>query len=579
MSLSRDNFDTESESVLAEFVCAICLNVPLPNEASISTKACQHVFCGNCLAEWKQKSERCPTCNRTTDSTGTRSNLFLKDHCPLGFRVLGRLKVRCSLKSCPWKGDLSDLDAHLTNSDNHNKDISTTASLKDVGNERFAAGHYEEALKMYDKALSTASDDDPIRIVLQANRAAAFLKLGKPTKAAEACEKAVKLGSRDVKVFVRWSQALTQVGKFDVAVKVLSEEVAPKELVPSLLGHYRRAKALLTGWEDSGKAIEQSDHEHAKVCLSSLLQDPNANRYSRVISRAALIEAHIGNIDVALRLSLEAARSSPEDEQAWIARAHALVSNGQFDEARLSAKQALRLNPDDESAKSANRFVKFVETAVTGARQAADRHDWENARALLLDLVTGTTLPKVSPLRVQLLAERAHVSFCAGLFEEALRDANQAIYHQDDCQRAWLTKFYCLRELGRHEEAVREARELLNRWGAGDSVIRNVAEKAEFELRKSKRPDFYALLGVPSLASEMEIKQAYKQKALICHPDKLSPSATAEERKQYEEQFKLLGSALDVLGNQEKRELYDRGYDVQGIQEELERRRRRSHHS
>jgi tetratricopeptide (TPR) repeat protein len=413
--------------------------------------------------------------------------------------------------------------------------------------------------------------------VLFANRAAALLKLNRPAKASESCEKAVLHGSRDPKVYIRWSQSLMQIGRFEQAAKVL-ETPPTKELVSVLFPYYRKASQLHQAWEVSGKEIEKGEYDQAKVLLTQLLQDPSCRKYSRVISRAALAEAHIGNVDLALRLSLEAARTSPEDEQAWIARAHALVSNGQFDEARQSAKQALRLNPDDEFAKSCNRYCKFVETQVQTARNASDKHDWETARKLFLELVMGAVLPKKSPLRVQLLAERAHASYCAGLYQEALTDANQAIYQQDDCQRAWLTRFYCLRELGKHEEAVKDARELLQRWGANDIHIRSAAENAEFELRKSKRPDLYGVLGVSSLASELEIKQAYKQKALVFHPDKMAPTSSEAERKRCEETFKLMGIALEVLGNHEKRELYDKGFDMQGIQEELERRRRRSHH-
>jgi len=584
MSIVRESFENEgTESALPEFTCAICLNVPLPNEASVSNRTCQHVFCASCLKEWFKKNERCPTCNRAAESSSFQGvPLLLKETSPLAFRILGRLKVKCTLKDCTWKGDLSEFDSHLTNSDNH-RDKTTVISLKDMGNERFAAGRYEEALRLYEKALSNLAHESPrsetasALPVLLSNKAAALLKLNRPAQAADACERAIAAGSTDPKVFVRWSHALTQIGRFEQAYKVLKPENNP-QLVSNLSINHAKALQHYRAWEESAKALEKGDYEQAKVLVAELLHDPNCTKFARVVSRAALIEAHIGNVDLALRLSLEAARTSPEDEQAWIARANALVSNGQFDEARQSAKQALRLNPDDEAAKACNRYCKFVERSVQAARQAAEKHDWETARSAFLELVTGTVLPKKSPLRVQLLAERAHASYCAGLFHEALKDASQAIYQQDDCQRAWLTRFYCLRELGRHEEAVKDARELLQRWGANDIQIRNAAEKAEFELRKSKRPDLYGVLSVSQLASEMEIKQAYKQKALVFHPDKLGPSCTEEERKRCEETFKLMGIALDVLGNQEKRELWDKGFDLQGVQEELERRRRRSHH-
>lgn len=41
-------------------------------------------------------------------------------------------------------------------------------------------------------------------------------------------------------------------------------------------------------------------------------------------------------------------------------------------------------------------------------------------------------------------------------------------------------------------------------------------------LKKSKRKDYYKILGVNKSASEEEIKKAYKKRALVHHPGKLS---------------------------------------------------------
>lgn len=63
--------------------------------------------------------------------------------------------------------------------------------------------------------------------------------------------------------------------------------------------------------------------------------------------------------------------------------------------------------------------------------------------------------------------------------------------------------------------------------------------------------DYYRIIGLTHEASLEEIKKAYRALAMMYHPDRNGNHPECEER------FKELNEAYRVLGNPEKRRLYD----------------------
>jgi DnaJ family protein A protein 2 len=69
--------------------------------------------------------------------------------------------------------------------------------------------------------------------------------------------------------------------------------------------------------------------------------------------------------------------------------------------------------------------------------------------------------------------------------------------------------------------------------------------------------DPYEVLGVPKDATQATIKKAYLKLAKMYHPDKNPDGAHAEK-------FKEISAAYDILGNEEKKKLYDQ-YGEEGL--------------
>ncbi len=64
--------------------------------------------------------------------------------------------------------------------------------------------------------------------------------------------------------------------------------------------------------------------------------------------------------------------------------------------------------------------------------------------------------------------------------------------------------------------------------------------------------DYYEVLGVARNATQEEIKRAYRKRALQFHPDRNLGDPEAEKK------FKEISEAYDVLGDEKKRQMYDR---------------------
>ena len=65
--------------------------------------------------------------------------------------------------------------------------------------------------------------------------------------------------------------------------------------------------------------------------------------------------------------------------------------------------------------------------------------------------------------------------------------------------------------------------------------------------------NYYTILGVTKYSSLYDIKKAYRKLALQYHPDKVKLSL----KKEYEEKFKQISEAYQVLSNPESRKQYD----------------------
>jgi len=146
---------------------------------------------------------------------------------------------------------------------------------------------------------------------------------------------------------------------------------------------------------------------------------------------------------------------------------------------------------------------------------------------------------------------------------EAVKDCSKAIEIDPNYLKAFTRRANCYLALEQYEEAVRDF-ERAHQLDEEDQDITRSLRSAKLELKKSKRKDYYKILGLAKTAQDDDIKKAYRKLALKYHPDKNQESE--ETKLKAEQMFKDVGEAYAVLSDPQKKRKYDSGEDLEEME-------------
>ena len=117
----------------------------------------------------------------------------------------------------------------------------------------------------------------------------------------------------------------------------------------------------------------------------------------------------------------------------------------------------------------------------------------------------------------KLYFNRATVAAKLKKFAESVGDCDEALKLDESYLKAFLRRGRSYMEMEKYEEAVRDF-EQINKMERGNHEYRNLLATAKTELKRSKRKDYYKILGIDRNANDEEIKKAYRKRALVHHP-------------------------------------------------------------
>ncbi|KAL2155876.1 hypothetical protein VTH82DRAFT_618 [Thermothelomyces myriococcoides] len=423
-------------------------------------------------------------------------------------------------------------------------------SFKNEGNKFFKAGDYAHAIEFYTKAVVL----QPNSATYLGNRAAAYMSAGRYNEALADCKRAVDLDPQNPKILLRLARIYTGLGQPEEAIATFGRiHPAPsaKDMAPAkeMLRHLRAAQQAL----EDGTAASMVLHplDMAEKLLGPGVLRPR--KWQLMRGEAFLKMGDANSLGEAQNIAMSLLRQNNQDPEGLVLRGRVLYSQGENDKAVQHFRKALSCDPEFRDAIKWLRTVQKLEKTKEDGNAQYKAGRWQAA----FDLYTSALEidPTNKGTNSKLYQNRALCRIKLKQYEDAIADCEKAISLDPQYIKARKTKATALGLAEKWEAAVREWK-AIQELDPEDRTIAKEVRKAELELKKSQRKDYYKILGVEKNATDNEIKKAYRKLAILHHPDKNPGDANAEAR------FKDISEAYETLIDPQKRERYDSGVDL-----------------
>jgi len=430
--------------------------------------------------------------------------------------------------------------------------LSLAEQKKSEGNDLYKEGQYAAAVSLYNEAIAVCPVES--RAPFYGNRSAAYLMMKDYTHALNDCMEAVRLDPTYAKGYARAAKIHTLRGEYDQALKMLTQQTS-RSTTPASLQEMANVNSLAERLKLIERAFEQGSHSSALMHTQSLLKESPESSFLKVMQADCMIQ--LQQFEKAKTLC--AAMYQADQRNSEVIRVHGLTLyyTGNMDLAQKCFSEVLRFDPDNKKC-----LVLFKRIRKLESKKAEGNAAFQSGRAL--DAINAYTealdIDKLNKeFNSTLYSNRAAAYMKLKRWQEALTDCTRCLELKPSFVKAKVRRAQCCLELKQYDEAIRYY-DALCKSDPENAEYRSQLKHAKLELKKSKRKDYYAILGVAQSASSEEIKKAYRKAALRYHPDRQQDDAKKAEA---ERKFKDLNEANEVLSDEQKRRRYDSGVDLE----------------
>lgn len=335
------------------------------------------------------------------------------------------------------------------------------------------------------------------------------------------------------------ARILTNLGRPSEALEVLSRIQPPASATDrapaeKMLRFIKQAEEILN--EDKGGSMALYCLDQARQMLGAGVKQPR--KWTLLTGEAHLKMGNDNAFGKVQDIAISLLRENSQDPDALLLRAKAFYGQGDNDQAMKHLRMCLNCDPDSSQAIKLLRMMQKLTRAKDEGNAAFKAKDYHKA----IELYTkGLEIdPNNKDTNSKILQNRAQAHLNLKDYDAAINDCTEALRLDPSYVKAQKIRAKAYGAAGNWEEALRDYKAVA-KSNPGEKGIQDDIRNAEFELKKSKRKDYYKILGVSKDASEQEIKKAYRRLAIQYHPDKNRDGEAGDEK------FKEIGEAYETL--------------------------------
>jgi DnaJ family protein C protein 7 len=357
--------------------------------------------------------------------------------------------------------------------------------------------------------------------------------------ALEDIERSNELDPNNPKIMHRWAKILTSLGRPQEALNVLSQIQPPvsatdKAPAEKMLRFVTQAEETLA--EDRGVSMVIYCLDQARQGLGQGVKEPR--KWTLLAAEAQLKLSNSNSLGKAQDIAIGMLRENSQDPDAMMIRARAFYASGESEQALKLLKMCLGLDPDMKQAIKLLRIVQKLARTKEEGNTAFKAKDYRRAidlwaQALEVD-------PTNKDMNAKILGNRAQAYINLKEYDSAIQDCTEALRLDPGYVKAMKIRAKANAGADNWEDAVRDYKSVAENNPSEKGIAEEI-RRAEFELKKSQRKDYYKILGVSKDATETEIKKAYRKMAIQYHPDKNRDGEAGDEK------FKEIGEAYETL--------------------------------